>query len=345
MVTATESIENKINSTSQSLPWIIYLIFVLLSSFIGDSIILISSMRYNVIKLNKLIVVVMQHIALCDILAATFFVLPTLISILAKEWILGDVVAYIHLFFNTCTFIANNILICSLVSIKLIILKFPLRTRNWNKKHIHMTCALVWVMAAIITGLRTIFDKGGLLFSFIDYNINYGLPSQYFVGEKVLLYVNTVVGVYVPTFIIISTSLGIAVYLVKSRRAAKQSGGDMRWQGMVTVVSTTTVYCLATIPYASFVIISTLSSKSVSGETRVNVRRFFESLSTLNIMCNFFIYILTVPSLRIFLTSKASQISMRLTKSPELFRGNQQEDCRDQQQMYQGISSQQDSEV
>jgi hypothetical protein len=317
---------------------------VLLSSFIGDSIILISSVRYNAIKLNKLIVVVMQHIAVCDILAAICFVLPTLTSLIANKWILGEVVAYIHIFFDTCTSNANNILICSLVTIKLIILKFPLRTRNWNKYCAHVACACIWLLAILLPVLRLIFVKDGLVFSFIHYNINYGIPSEYFLEDKVISYVMAVLGNYVPTLIILSATICITIYLVKSRRAAKKSGGDKRWHGIVTVVLTATVYCITTLPHISLFVIS-ISNKVSEKDTRVNLERFLESLVTLNIMCNFFIYSLTIPSLREFLKSKASQISMRLTRCPELFRGNQEENSRDQRQIEEDIPNQQDNRV
>ena len=40
--------------------WASYLIFIVVSSFIGDSTILIASIRYKAFKLHKLIVVVIQ---------------------------------------------------------------------------------------------------------------------------------------------------------------------------------------------------------------------------------------------------------------------------------------------
>ena len=54
-------------------------VFVLLSSFIGDTTILVSSVKYRAIRLHKLIVVIIQHIAACDLLVTLFSgaIIPT----------------------------------------------------------------------------------------------------------------------------------------------------------------------------------------------------------------------------------------------------------------------------
>ena len=64
-----------------------YLIMVLLSSLIGDSLIILASVRYNAIKLNKFIIAVMQHMAVGDLLRSTTCILPVIVSLIADEWI------------------------------------------------------------------------------------------------------------------------------------------------------------------------------------------------------------------------------------------------------------------
>ena len=87
---------------------VIYLVVVLLSSFVGDSIILIATVKHGTIKLNKFIVAVMQNSAICDLLRSVGFVLPSMISLIADEWILGDIMAWINSFLNEITFIGGN---------------------------------------------------------------------------------------------------------------------------------------------------------------------------------------------------------------------------------------------
>jgi hypothetical protein len=308
MVKSDNYTEYGIHNTGERSIWIIYLMFALLSSLIGDSIILIASIKYNAIKLNKFIVVLMQHIAACDILAAITFVLPTMISLIANKWVLGDAIAYIQVYLNNTSIIANNILICTLTSSKLLLLQFPLHVRKWTAKKAHIVSVSIWIFTIIPPAVRLVFDRYGPVFSYTSYNIDFGLPSEYSSADKIVITTMNVLVSDIPTiFIIISTCFTLA-HLVRSRRVAKRSGRHQRWQGIVTVVATATVFCFSIVPFRLFFLISEIMSKAVPHP--ITLGRIFESLFTLNIICNFFIYSLTIPSFRKFLKSKSSRGSI-----------------------------------
>ena len=55
------------NDTERYL-WAGWLAFVVVSSLLGDSLILIASIKYNAFNLHKMIVTFIQHIAVCDLL-------------------------------------------------------------------------------------------------------------------------------------------------------------------------------------------------------------------------------------------------------------------------------------
>ena len=60
-------------------------------SLTGDTIILISTIKYSAIKQHRLIVAVIQHMAACDLLLTVFRVSPSLLSLIADKWVLGEV--------------------------------------------------------------------------------------------------------------------------------------------------------------------------------------------------------------------------------------------------------------
>ena len=133
-------------------------------------------------------------------------------------------------------------------------------------------------------------------------------------GKLILNGMNVVIRDIPAVFTIIATCF-TAVHLFRSRRAAARSGGRQRWQGLVTVVATATVYCLSIVPYR--VTVTYLLLKPVYGKKvpwRISIFRFTESLKTLNIMSNFIIYSMTIPSFRQFLKSRILQ---RLTGTHE----------------------------
>ena len=60
--------------------WSGYFLLVITSSLIGDTIILIASIKYKAFKLHKMIVTIFQHIAVCDLLSAVGHVAPAMLS-------------------------------------------------------------------------------------------------------------------------------------------------------------------------------------------------------------------------------------------------------------------------
>ena len=65
-------------------------LFILISSLIGDTTILIASIKYKAFKLHRVIIVVIQHIAFCDLILSTTAVLPNMFSVISDKWVLGN---------------------------------------------------------------------------------------------------------------------------------------------------------------------------------------------------------------------------------------------------------------
>ena len=69
---------------------IVWSVTVLLTSLIGDITILIATIKYNAINQHKVIVAIMQHLAVCDLLQAVLNVFPSILSFTADRWALVD---------------------------------------------------------------------------------------------------------------------------------------------------------------------------------------------------------------------------------------------------------------
>ena len=55
-----------IHSETERGIWVTWTVIVVLSSLLGDSLILIGTIKYKAIKLNKILAVIMQHMAICE---------------------------------------------------------------------------------------------------------------------------------------------------------------------------------------------------------------------------------------------------------------------------------------
>ena len=314
MITSNNSTEYGIHNTGERCFWIIYLLIVLLSSLIGDSIILLASLRYNAIKLHGLLVAVMQHIAACDLLAALSYTLPTLTSLITNTWVFGETLGYLHLYFNVYSVQASTIFMCVLTTGKLLLLKFPVKTRGWGGRGAHCICILVWVTAHVYPAIRFFLDQHGLVFSYVSYNLDFGTSANSPQHVKTLIRVVSMVIFYLPVLIVLVTTLPTLHYLIKARRISENAGKTARWQGIVTVVVTSAVFCITSVSERVGVMVITLSTEGVSGSDRTGFKRVSEFLSALNFMSNFYIYTITIPSFRRFVRSKAFKLSRKASR-------------------------------
>ena len=84
-----------IDNSAERCLFITWTSIVVLASLIGDSLILIGTIKYRAIRMHKIIVTVMQHMAACDILLAVLNKLPVTTALIADRWILGE--AFYHM--------------------------------------------------------------------------------------------------------------------------------------------------------------------------------------------------------------------------------------------------------
>ena len=271
-----------------------FLLFTLFSSLIGDSIILAASTQPNGIRLNKFIVTVMQHIAVSDLMSCFSFVLPTTVMLIANRWVLKGTIDYIRLYVDTATFGANTILIALLSISKLMLLRYPSHAPRWTIKRAHITCALIWLFANIFPALYVVFDMASFKWmpkkaSSIDY------IAYFRIGITQVL----------PTLIMMVTTVLILSYLGEARRVAQHNGGRTPTRGVAAVVITVTIYCISTIP-TIWAYIYTYTDRGAD----LDLLSWFSTCFTgLNVMCNIYVYYLTIPSLREFIRVKILQLT------------------------------------
>ena len=227
-----------------------YLVIIFLSSSVGDSIILLSTIKYNAIKLHRVIVVVIQHMAVNDLLQTLFLVLPQIVSLQADEWILGLFLCHLSEHVSYVCNVVMATLSCILVGSKLLVVIYPLNSMSWRRRSAHKLCALCWILGVIQPQeISNIFltETDSVYFDYYDYTCDYDslLPRE----PNWLRWFSRIsagVGLLVVSLILMATS---AVLLVTARRSAVRRGECLRWRGVLTVVMTTAIYLISFMPY------------------------------------------------------------------------------------------------
>ena len=125
-----------------------WLILVVICSILGDSIILVASIKYKAFNLHKMVVVVIQHIAVCDLLNASLSVPPTAVSLFYSGGGSSVILNRVRFFIGYYVTSLSASLVAALSLGKLLLLKYPLRASSWPARQAHKICAGIWSSSA-----------------------------------------------------------------------------------------------------------------------------------------------------------------------------------------------------
>ena len=143
------------------------------------------------------------------------------------------------------------------------------------------------------------------LFSYDDYTCNYAfdtLEAPEWLERFAHHFYNA--ELFIVFLVLITTSI---LLLKKAKSGALERGKSLRWQGVLTVTTTTTVFLAAHLPWF---IISVLELAGRSYST--SFKRTALYIANLNVMSNFYLYSLTVQSFRDFLLSLVLDLGRRV---------------------------------
>ena len=302
------------NDTERYL-WVGWLAFVVVSSLLGDSLILIASIKYKAFKLHEMTVTFIQHIAVNDLLASLGCVAPAMLSATFNTGSPNRFIDYLKSFVLYYTPPASSVLISSLTLGKLLLLKYPLHLRSFSKRNVHKLCLGIWAICATVPVLHLGIDKDDVMFDYRTYLSSHRYSSSTW---KILMLPLVLIFLIAPgVTIVVSTVL----ILKEARKVVRRNRENLRWQGITTVVLTATVYVTAFFPLTIYFIFEPFVVKT-PGKPSLFHSKFYrvaKGVLQFSVLSNFFIYSLTVTSFRRFLVAKFYEIFSGCSKT---FRGN-----------------------
>ena len=292
-----------IHSDAERYTWAAYHLFVFLSSLIGDTLILVASFKGG-LKVNKAILIIMQHIAISDLAFSISIVLPANISLVANSWVLGDFMCKARVYISYTVHSAALFLVAFLTTNKLLILKNPHRTAFSSTRVANLGCLIIWLLCCIIPITLAIYEKNDIYFEYKIYLCDYKFEAPVW---RILLPTFSVFYLFVPIILVSITTIPTLKYLLTARKSAQRVGGCVPWHGALTVVLTAIVFLLSYLPVFIYYV-GTSFFEDPSGFFQVQFSRISQFLSLPNIMSNFFIYTLTIPSFRRYILSRGRSV-------------------------------------
>ena len=295
-----------IESDALRYTWAGYLIFVLASSLIGDTTILIASIKYRAFKLHKVMILIIQHIAVCDLMVSFTDVLPKLVSVIAGNWVFGkflcNATPYLRYYFN----LASLLLICNMTTSKMLLLKFPLRFGTTTSRTALMLCMACWLVASVFP-LVFIIYRNDISFSYRGYQCNHGDASDVHHWLKPILVIPLI---FIPNCLVVATTISV---LIIAKRAVRRSKEALKKLGIMTTVLTAMFYCFSVLPLVVYRVGESIVDRTSTSVFHIQFYRVTISFIFINTISNFYIYSLTVPSFRDYVCSRV-QLSYQLCR-------------------------------
>ena len=289
-----------IHNDAERYGWMSFNLFIVTTSFIGDSLILVGSIKYNAFALHEAIVAIIQHIAVCDLLLSLMILQRTIVLVDGTDRLIGTGLCYIKAYLGAFTMSASVFLVCGMTASKFVLLKYPLRTGYVTSGHAHKLCILLWTVSLYFPLTFLLTDRRDVAFTYRQYDCAYNFSSA---AWKWLKPVSSLLLGLLPNLAIVITTV---MLLVEARKVARGAQSGLKWRGVMTVVLTALIYTISIVPLTVYYLAEPYI-KEIPGKPGKFYTVFFSismAFLNLNTVSNFFIYCLTVKTFRSFLRDK-----------------------------------------
>ena len=127
----------------------IYNIVGVLFAFLGNGLVLVSSIKYRSIDMDKTSIILLQNLAVADFLIALLSWLPTTVSTVARRWLLGDVVCFLSGLVVYVPVLVELFILTVISCHKVYTLLYPLhsRQRHVPRSTVIALVGVIWLTA------------------------------------------------------------------------------------------------------------------------------------------------------------------------------------------------------
>ena len=273
---------------------VIYHVLITLSALIGNPVILYGSFKYNALNVEEISVVFIKCLAVTDILILLSSAIPILTTLLARSWVLGPVVCFIHSFLIFVPGISQNIIILMISCYKLRYIMRPF-SGPLSPSAVRNSILLVYLFALIYTVIA-IFLTENAEFSLPDLSC---IPSLN--NSRIKVY--STVGILLLNFLPSVIMFVVNVLLLLLAHAANQRHGDtLSLKSLVFISAIAWIYIVSSIPKGIRYILQGLGR-----DPPLWLAVFQKEIYFLNISCNWLVYTVTNRDFRTFLRRFASR--------------------------------------
>ena len=280
-------------SNTERTALVIWSLLVAVISVSGNLIVLVSSLKYNALRLDKVTVTLIRNICVAD-LSFVAFILLTVGNIVGQDYQYGNFLCFWSYCFAMSLTATEMGLICGLNASKLVTLLHPLRASSRKTRTGKMIAGIVWILPFGWTFTVRVYNYlNDEITAYFDTPIFQCLPIIHTDLAATMVQVGGVIFNLLPSLVLIVTTVWLFLFIHKTNGVHKCT--------ILTLTLVSGVFLLAYGPYSVGVFL--YPSRQHSPQFMVFFR--FAAFSTyLNYAANPIIYFITVRSFREFLLTK-----------------------------------------
>jgi hypothetical protein len=229
-----------------------YTSFTLLAGFSGNLFVVVTSHLYQSIEVDSVTIVFIRNLAIADCLFVVNTVLPTLVSVLLRHWVFGEVLCDLTAHFNFLPVLVNVHLVLFLSLFKFLTCLFPIRMREIGAVHAKVITLISYLSSSIELILSIILGKAGM-YKFEVYRC----LSKIYISHPNLMAWSAALRFGMPLLLIILCNIWILV-IVRRRTAQRVQN-----RALITVAAVSGLFVVSWTPKLVYVTATTITKRQV----------------------------------------------------------------------------------
>ena len=277
-------------------------------SVFGNTLVLVASIKYKALRLDKISVMLIAHISFADVLYALVVILMVGWSLIINDWPLNHPLCEASVFLQFFLALVDINFIWVLNVAKLTCILYPFRARLRTKNAGYLVAGIIWIVSNIYP-LQCAAMRRSVYFDYRSYRCAYlSTPDVW----EWLDPLNTMIFFLTPNIIVIVTTIWLLLYANKMKGLHKQA--------VLTMLTVSLVFCISYAPIGVYMV-SEKWITAAAGEDKhrdflyVQLYRYGTLVKFLNNSTNPIIYYATITSFREFVKEKVFGMKKQSTDS------------------------------
>ena len=228
---------------AQIVPLAIFCFVMVLVGIFGNGTVLYSSLRYNAIRLDRASLILVQNLAVADIIYTICVILPQLVTYMAGKWVLGKVFCFIAAQISFIPGSVNTLTVLLITTYRIWLVTYPFSSISEIK--VKIIAITTWILASAGTVISLSYNSSST-FNPANGKCMSGVYEN--LKAMALLKIALILIVMIPLFVITVENIALCVIAVRS--SIRQTKAN--YKALVMVCALSGIFIISWVPYVTY---------------------------------------------------------------------------------------------